>query len=241
MASTDSTPSFEPLWRRWPADLDTPLSTWLKVGHGRPYGVLLESVEGGEQVGRWSFVASDPLWVLTVRGASAWIDHRDGRRENLEGDPFELLRQRLEPYSSSAIPGLPPVGQLFGFWGYELIHWVEPSVPVHPRGENDLPDGCWMFCDALLVFDQVRRQVTAVAYADHSGGGDPRCPRRGGSAADALKAAASTTPQRPHPIALAGGSAESLPMRSNTTQAAFEQPCGRPANTSVLVMCSSWC
>ena len=85
MASTDSTPSFEPLWRRWPADLDTPLSTWLKVGHGRPYGVLLESVEGGEQVGRWSFVASDPLWVLTVRGASAWIDHRDGRRENLEG------------------------------------------------------------------------------------------------------------------------------------------------------------
>ena len=50
MASPDPTTNFEPLWRRWPADLDTPLSTWLKVGQGRPYGVLLESVEGGEPV-----------------------------------------------------------------------------------------------------------------------------------------------------------------------------------------------
>ena len=150
MASPDPTTNFEPLWRRWPADLDTPLSTWLKVGHGRPYGVLLESVEGGEHLGRWSFVASDPLWVLSVRGDQAWLEHRDGRRETLQGDPFELLRQRLAPYKSARIPGLPPVGQLFGFWGYELINWVEPSVPVHPRSDDDRPDGCWMFCDTLL-------------------------------------------------------------------------------------------
>ena len=225
MASTDSTPSFEPLWRRWPADLDTPLSTWLKVGHGRPYGVLLESVEGGEQVGRWSFVASDPLWVLSVRGASAWIDHRDGRRETLEGDPFELLRQRLAPYSSTPVPGLPPVGQLFGFWGYELIHWVEPSVPVHPRGENDLPDGCWMFCDSLLVFDQVRRQVTAVAYADHSSGGAPEAARAAAKARlDALEQQLhQPLPSGRTPLRWQERSAEALPMRSNTTQAAFEQ------------------
>ncbi len=57
-----------PLWKRWPADLETPLTTWLKVGAGSSHGVLLESVEGGERLGRWSFVVSDPLWTLTCRG-----------------------------------------------------------------------------------------------------------------------------------------------------------------------------
>ena len=53
--------NFIPLWKRWPADLETPLTTWLKVSTGGNQGVLLESVEGGERVGRWSFVVSDPL------------------------------------------------------------------------------------------------------------------------------------------------------------------------------------
>ena len=224
MASPDPTTNFEPLWRRWPADLDTPLSTWLKVGHGRPYGVLLESVEGGEHLGRWSFVASDPLWVLSVRGDQAWLEHRDGRRETLQGDPFELLRQRLAPYQSAQVPGLPPVGQLFGFWGYELINWVEPSVPVHPRSDDDRPDGCWMFCDTLLVFGQVRRQVTAVAYADHSQNSDPAAAR---AAAEGRLDALETQLQQPlpaglTPLAWKEQDAQALKVVSNTTQSAFE-------------------
>lgn len=224
MASPDPTTNFEPLWRRWPADLDTPLSTWLKVGQGRPYGVLLESVEGGEHLGRWSFVASDPLWVLSVRGDQAWLEHRDGRRESLQGDPFELMRQRLAPYKSAPIPGLPPVGQLFGFWGYELIHWVEPSVPVHPRSDDDQPDGCWMFCDTLLVFDQVRRQVTAVAYADHSQNDDQAAAR---AAAEQRLDALETQLQQPlpaglTPLAWKEQNAQSLKVVSNTSQSAFE-------------------
>ncbi len=224
MARPDHSPSFEPLWRRWPADLETPVSTWLKVGQGQPYGALLESVDGGEQLGRWSFVVSDPLWVLSVRGTQAWIEHRDGRREELSGDPFELLRQRLEPYSSAPIPGLPPVGQLFGFWGYELIQWVEPSVPVHPRSASDLPDGCWMFCDTLLVFDQVRRMVTAIAYADHTGGGDPASQR---AAAESRLQALEQRLQDPlpngrSPLRWQERSAQGLAMGSNTTQEAFE-------------------
>ena len=103
MASPDPTTNFEPLWRRWPADLDTPLSTWLKVGHGCPYGVLLESVEGGEHLGRWSFVASDPLWVLSVRGDQAWLEHRDGRRETclLYTSPSPRDRQKSRMPSSA--------------------------------------------------------------------------------------------------------------------------------------------
>jgi len=158
--------NFLPVWRRWPADLETPLTTWLKVGAGSRHGVLLESVEGGERIGRWSFVVSDPLWTFTVRGDAGEQLWRDGRRRALAGNPFDLLRGALAPYRTEPVPGLPPVGQLFGFWGYELIRWIEPSVPVHDPAPGAPPDGCWMLADSLLVFDQVKRQITAVAYAD---------------------------------------------------------------------------
>ena len=173
LAQAEAGNSYIPIWRTWPADLETPLTTWLKVGAGSEHGVLLESVEGGERIGRWSFVVSDPLWTLTARGDQAEQCWRDGRRAVLRGNPFDLLRQALEPYTPSSIPGLPPVGQLFGFWGYELIRWIEPSVPVHPTDPAGPPDGCWMLADSLLVFDQVKRQITAVAYVDCSSGEDP--------------------------------------------------------------------
>ena len=224
MVCSNQGSSFEPIWRRWPADLETPLSTWLKVGHSRPYGFLLESVEGGEQLGRWSFVASDPLWVLTSRGGNSSLDHRDGSSIKLQGNPFELLRELLLPYHSTPIPGLPPVGQLFGFWSYELIQWIEPSVPVHPRGPDDLPDGCWMFCDSLLVFDQVRRQITAISYANLSDGVDSSQAKA--EASERLEA----LEQRLHqplpagisPLQWRDQSADQLPITSNTTRAAFE-------------------
>ena len=162
-----------PLWRRWPADLETPLTTWLKVGAAAEHGVLLESVEGGEQLGRWSFIVSDPLWTLTCRSDEVEQVWRDGRRRRERGNPFHLLRAGLAPLRPRPVPGLPALGQLFGFWGYELIRWVEPSVPVHPSSPEDPPDGCWMLADSLLVFDQVKRQITAVAYADVAGQADP--------------------------------------------------------------------
>jgi anthranilate synthase component 1 len=65
------------------------------------------------------------------------------------------------------LPQLPPgIGGLFGFWGYELIHWIEPRVPTYPATEDDLPDGVWMQVDNLLIFDQVKRKIWAIAYAD---------------------------------------------------------------------------
>jgi anthranilate synthase component 1 len=136
--------------------------------------VLLESVEGGEQLGRWSFVVSDPLWILTSRGDHSQRRWRDGATDQLDGNPFALLQECLAPLRSGAIEGLPPLGHLFGFWGYELIRWIEPSVPVHPPADGAPPDGCWMLADTLLVFDQIKRQITAVAFADLSRGQDPQ-------------------------------------------------------------------
>ncbi len=158
--------NFIPVLHSWPADLETPLTTWLKVGQGHSPGVLLESVEGGETIGRWSVVASNPLWTAVARGEKLSREWRDGNCEELQGNPFEVLRDWMSPYHLISTPELPPLGQLYGVWGYEMIQWIEPTVPVHPRNEQDPPDGIWMLMDTILIFDQVKRLITAVAYGD---------------------------------------------------------------------------
>ncbi len=162
--------NFIPLAKSWPADLETPLSTWLKVGEGHPPGVLLESVEGGENLGRWSVVASNPLWIAKAQGNHLSRTWRSGKSESIKGNPFEELRCWLAPYKTASIRGLPPLGQLYGMWGYELIRWIEPKVPVYEDGSNDLPEGIWMLMDSILIVDQVKRLITAVAYGDLTAG-----------------------------------------------------------------------
>ena len=166
LKSAASGATFVPVAHSWPADLETPLSTWLKVGQDKPPGVLLESVEGGETLGRWSVVATNPLWVGTAKGDQLIRKWRDGRSEEFSGDPFQVLRDWLAPYKSASIDGLPAIGQLYGMWGYELIKWIEPKVPIFEPSSQDLPDGIWMFMDSILIFDQVKRLITAVSYGD---------------------------------------------------------------------------
>ncbi|MGB3295007.1 MAG: anthranilate synthase component I family protein [Phormidesmis sp.] len=159
--------NFVPVYQEWVADLDTPVSAWYKVCAGQPYSFLLESVESGERLGRYSFLGCDPLWVLESKGSRTTQTFRDATHRVLEGNPFDILQDCLEPLKPVRLPQLPPgIGGLFGFWGYELIEWIEPTVTTYPRGEDDLPDGLWMQMDNLLIFDQVKRKVWAVAYAD---------------------------------------------------------------------------
>ena len=159
--------NFVPVYQEWVADLDTPVSAWYKVCAGEPYSFLLESVEGGEKIGRYSLVGCNPLWVMEVRGDTTTQTHRDGSQVVFTGDPFTALTECLAPYHPVKLPQLPPgIGGLFGFWGYELIRWIEPRVPVHPQDERNIPDGLWMQVDHLLIFDQVKRKIWAIAYAD---------------------------------------------------------------------------
>jgi anthranilate synthase component I len=159
--------NFVPVYQEWVADLDTPVSAWYKVCAGQPYSFLLESVEGGETIGRYSFVGCDPLWVLAARGNQTTQTYRDGTVQVFEGDPFQTLADCLASFHPVQLPQLPPgIGGLFGFWGYELIHWIEPRVPIHAAEPDDLPDGLWMQIDQLMIFDQVKRKIWAIAYAD---------------------------------------------------------------------------
>ncbi|MGD2184230.1 anthranilate synthase component I [Lusitaniella coriacea] len=166
------TGNFVPVYQEWAADLETPVSAWYKICTGEPYSFLLESVEGGENLGRYSFLGCDPLWVLQTRGKQTTQTYRNGTKQVFEGNPFEVLARCIEPIRPAILPQLPPgIGGLFGFWGYELIQWIEPRVPIYPPSAEDLPDGVWMQADSLIIFDQVKRKIWAIAYADLRGEG----------------------------------------------------------------------
>jgi anthranilate synthase component I len=159
--------NFVPVYQEWVADLETPVSAWYKVCAGQPYSFLLESVEGGEKLGRYSFLGCDPVWVLQAQGDRTTQSFRDGSLKTHQGNPFDILARCIEPIRPVKLPQLPPgIGGLFGVWGYELIRSIEPRVPIYPATEADLPDGIWMQIDNLIIFDQVKRKIWAVAYAD---------------------------------------------------------------------------
>ncbi|MEO1295267.1 MAG: anthranilate synthase component I family protein [Cyanobacteria bacterium J06636_16] len=159
--------NFVPVYQELAADLDTPVSAWHKVCANASYSFLLESVEGGETLGRYSFLGCDPLWILETRGAVTTQTFRNGTTKTYKGDPFNILPECLAPYQPVKVSDLPSgIGGLFGFWGYELIQWIEPTVPIYDRSNTDLPDGLWMQVDSLLIFDQVKRKIWVIAYAD---------------------------------------------------------------------------
>ena len=160
--------NFIPIFQTWPADLETPLSTWLKLSESGSHGVFLESVEGGENLGRWSIVATKPLWEAVCYGEQISKTWNNGKTEIHKGDPFNILRAWIKEYNSSVLDDFPSIGQLYGSWGYELINRIEPSVPINETNQNHIPDGCWMFFDQLVIFDQIKRCITAVVYADTS-------------------------------------------------------------------------
>ncbi|MEM6610887.1 MAG: anthranilate synthase component I family protein [Cyanobacteria bacterium P01_C01_bin.72] len=159
--------NFVPVYQELVADLETPVSAWYKVCAGQPYNFLLESVEGEEKLGRYSFLGCDPMWVLEARGDKTTQTLRNGSVNEFTGNPFEICDRCLASIKPVKLPQLPPgIGGLFGVWGYELIRWIEPRVPVNEIQPEDLPDGVWMQVDNLIIFDQVKRKIWAIAYAD---------------------------------------------------------------------------
>ena len=111
--------NFIPIIQTWPADLETPLSTWLKLTSKDAHGVFLESVEGGESLGRWSIVATKPLWEAVCHGQEIVKTWNNGKTETHKGDPFDILKNWTMEYKSTMLEELPSIGQLYGL---SLIH-----------------------------------------------------------------------------------------------------------------------
>src|SRR5688572_20201202 len=118
-----------PLMREVLADLDTPLSTYLKLARG-PYSYLFESVQGGEKWGRYSIIGLPARTVLQVAGTdvSVIVDGKTVERESV-ADPLDFVRRFKERYRVPPVPGLPRFsGGLVGYFGYETIRYIEPRL-----------------------------------------------------------------------------------------------------------------
>jgi anthranilate synthase component 1 len=166
-----------PVTRRILADLETPLSAYRKI-RGQGESFLCESVEGGEHIGRYSFVGCNPRAVIKQTGPRVELIE-NGKvvesftvgPESLGGgatvkDGLAVVEQIMARYKPVAIPGLPRFsGGALGFIGYEFIHDIEPVVPRPPRDELNTPVMYFLIADELLVFDRVAQTITVLVNA----------------------------------------------------------------------------
>jgi len=156
-----------PIYREIMADLETPVTAYLKVARGS-YSFLLESVEGGERLARYSFIGSDPYLVVRLSDGVLTATHQRGDKQVFRfTDPLEALQGFLTPYQPVRAPGmdLPRfLGGAVGYLGYECIRYFEPRVPMAAEDVLHLPDAVFMLTDTLLVFDHLRRRIKVVSH-----------------------------------------------------------------------------
>ncbi len=153
-----------PVCREIPADMETPVSAFLKINRG-DYGFLLESVRGGEKWGRYTFLGAEPSVVIRARGERMDL-LRPGREIESRhvADPFAALRDEVKRRRAPEMPGLPRFfGGAVGFLAYDIVRRFEPRVPARAHDDLGVPDLCMMFTDTVLVFDNVRQSLKIIA------------------------------------------------------------------------------
>ncbi len=152
-----------PIYREIMADLETPVSAYLKVARGA-YSFLLESVEGGQHIARYSFIGSDPYLVLRMDGGIAHATQGGYKQTLPYSDPLIVLGSYLSAYRPVRLPDLPRfVGGAVGYLSYETVSYFE-RLPRPEHCDYQMPEGLWMFVDTLLVFDHLRHKIKVVSH-----------------------------------------------------------------------------
>jgi len=149
------------------ADLLTPVSAFLAVSEGEPDAFLLESVEGGEKVGRYTFLGVRPFLRLESRGDEITIERSGVKKiERRNGNVFDVIKELLQHHRPAAVEGLPPfTAGAVGYCAYDIVRRLE-NIGEHASDELDVPDCVLMFFDRVLAFDHLRHQIHIVASAD---------------------------------------------------------------------------
>jgi anthranilate synthase component 1 len=162
--------TFVPVYKEIVADLLTPVSAFLKIAEHSDYAFLLESVEGGEQVGRYSFLGKDPFLILRSRAEKTIVD-RAGQTAESDKPFIATLRELMAGFHSPFVPGLPRfTGGAVGYLGYDAAAWFEP-VRLQDGGEPEDEAGFMLF-DTVLAFDHVRHRILIIANARITGDED---------------------------------------------------------------------
>ncbi len=153
-----------PVYRRKSADLLTPVSAFLLLRQGASHPVLLESVEGGERLGRYSFLARDPYRIIRSRGTQ--VEIRTGEAvEHQTGSIYEVMKEQMAAYREVVVPELPRLtGGAIGYMGYDTVRLLE-RLPQAPPDDLALPDAIWAFYRTVVAFDHVRHQLVLMAQA----------------------------------------------------------------------------
>jgi anthranilate synthase component 1 len=139
-----------PIYKSVIADFLTPVSAFLKLEKNRPYAFLLESVEGGETIARYSFLGCDPFLILRYRNGKP-------------ADFMQTLRRTLKKFKSVRLPGLPPfTGGGVGYFGYDMVRTIE-DIPDTGRDDLGIDDAVLMFYRTVLAFDHLRHQIHIIS------------------------------------------------------------------------------
>jgi anthranilate synthase component I len=150
-----------PLYDVLPADLLTPVSAYLRIAQGARYSFLLESVEGGEKIARYTFAGAYPEEVFRYAGGACVMEGRD-RVVWEETDPISFLRTRMQRFRPVRVPSLPPlVAGAIGYFSYDMVRLIE-RLPKRLRDEIGLYDAMLMFYHGIIAFDHVRHRLWIV-------------------------------------------------------------------------------
>ncbi len=162
------------------ADVLTPVSAFLSVAAHEPHAFLLESIEGGEKIARYTFLGARPYMIVSARGGEVAVDRPGARRTKHEVNPpasarsshdgqprvLAVLRDLLREHRPAPVEGLPPfTGGAVGFFSYDLVRQLE-KIPAKAKDDVGVPDAVFMFFDRLLAFDHVRHEIHIIAVAD---------------------------------------------------------------------------
>jgi len=209
-----------PVCTEFVADYETPVSVFEKIDDGRR-SFLFESAETNDQVGRYSFLGSEPRVYFEVRGANVLVEENGRQRRYVaEADPLTELKNLMSRYRAVDVPGLPPfVGGAVGYIGFDVVRSFEPTVSPPPPDTLDVPDAVYLITDSFLVFDHRMRRLKIVTTAMLEGR-DPQISYREAETKIHQIIAKLQTPTRSRLMNAAPVPASLQPV-SNTTQEEF--------------------
>lgn len=158
-----------PVHRQLASDTLTPVSAFCKVQWG-PCAFLFESVVGGERIGRYSFLGSDPFLQIDAFGSRVVVSRNGEKIEYQSADPLRDLEKLLGEHRAVHVPGLPRFcGGAVGYAGYDTVRYTE-RLPNAPHDDRGLPDLSFAFYDRMVIFDQITKTILVVSHARTKGG-----------------------------------------------------------------------
>ena len=162
-----------PVYETFTADLLTPVGAHLRLARTAKYSFLLESIEGGETIARYTFTGANPQEIFRARGRVCTVESA-GRRMQFDDDPIQQLRRLTARYHPVRVPGLPPlIAGAIGYFAYDMVRLIE-RIPASGTDDLGLDDCVMMFYLGLVAFDHVQHRVWVIRNVFTEGKGSLR-------------------------------------------------------------------